>query len=294
MGRRRLRDTEPQSFRHERRDRRIRAGRRGTGAHRHRRREEGVSRVVDRFDPGARQHPRSRRQRDHRPQGRTRRAAVARGRQDAARGHRRSDARRADLQVLRRRSGAHDRRQAGLGAARRRRGSDARAAGRHRSHHAVELPDRDSGMEDRARARLRQHRRVQAGRPRARLRVGDRGDPRPRRIAGRRVQSRHGTRFRRRRGDRQPSRRHGDQLHRIRGHRPRHRGEGHRADGQAAAGNGRQESAGRARRRRPADGGQCRRAGLLFLDRAALHGVVAAHRHRWHPRPLRRRGRPKS
>ncbi len=40
---------------------------------------------------------------------------------------------------------------------------------RRRHHHAVELPDRDPGVEDRAGARLRQHRRVQAGRSRTAL-----------------------------------------------------------------------------------------------------------------------------
>ena len=51
--------------------------------------------MVDAADPGAREHPRSRRQRNPRAQGRARHAAVARGRQDAARRHRRSRARRA-------------------------------------------------------------------------------------------------------------------------------------------------------------------------------------------------------
>ena len=36
------------------------------------------------------------------------------------------------------------------------------------------------------------------------------------------------------------------------------------------------------------DGRQLRGAGRVLLDRAALHGVVAADRHRGHPRPLRR------
>ena len=43
----------------------------------------------------------------------------------------------------------------------------ARAGRRRRAHHAVEFPDRDSRVEDRAGARVRQLRRVQAGRPRA-------------------------------------------------------------------------------------------------------------------------------
>ena len=67
-----------------------------------------------------------------------------------------------------------------------------------------------------------------------------------------------------------------------------HRGQGRRADGEGAAGDGRQEPARRARRRRPADRRQRRHAGRVLLDRPALHGVVAAHRHRGHPRPFRR------
>ena len=156
----------------ERRHRRVRAGRRRTGTRRHRRCEEGLYRVVDGFDPGARQCPGSRRQRNYRPQGRTGRAPVARRRQDAARRRRRGDARRPDLRVLRRRSGAHDRRQAAIGASRRRRGSDARTAWRDRPHHAVEFSDCDSRMEDRAGTGVRQHGGVQAGRPGARMRVG--------------------------------------------------------------------------------------------------------------------------
>ena len=42
---------------------------------------------------------------------------------------------------------------------------------RRRRDHAVELPDRDPGLEDRARARLRQHGRLQAGRGHAAARA---------------------------------------------------------------------------------------------------------------------------
>ena len=41
----------------------------------------------------------------------------------------------------------------------------ARAARRRRADHPLELPDRDPGLEDRPGARLRQHRRLQAGQP---------------------------------------------------------------------------------------------------------------------------------
>ena len=118
---------------------------------RDRRREEARSRPGRRLDPGAREHPRQGRRRDPRAQGRARQAAVARGRQDPSRRHRRNRPRRAHLQVLRRRSAAPPRREAGIRAARRRSRDLPRAARRDRTDHAVELPDRDSGLEDRAR-----------------------------------------------------------------------------------------------------------------------------------------------
>ena len=107
-----------------------------------------------------------------RAQGRTRKAAVARGRQDAGRRHRRDGARCADLRLLRRRGAAADRRDGAERAAGRRRRDDARGGRRRRHHHAVEFPDRHSRLEDRAGALPRQHGRVQAGRPGARLRPG--------------------------------------------------------------------------------------------------------------------------
>ena len=90
-------------------------------------------------------------------QGRARPPAGARGRQDAARGHRRGRARRPDLRVLRRRGAAPDRREGRLGASRPRGRDHARADRRRRHDHAVEFPDRDPRLEDRAGALLRQH-----------------------------------------------------------------------------------------------------------------------------------------
>ena len=150
-------------------------------AHGDRRGESGVPGLGGGLDPGALEHPRPRRHRDPRAQGRARPPAVARGRQDAARGHRRGGARRADLQVLRRRGAAPRRREGAVGAAGHRRRGHARAGRRRRHHHAVELPDRDPGLEDRAGAGLRQHRGLQARRPRARLRLGAGRHPRARR-----------------------------------------------------------------------------------------------------------------
>ena len=109
----------------------------------------------------------ARRRRDPRAQGRARPPAVARGGQDPGRGHRRDRPRRPDLPVLLRRVPAPGRREGRLRAAGRRRRDHPRAGRRRRPDHAVELPDRHSGLEDRAGARLRQLRRVQAGRSRA-------------------------------------------------------------------------------------------------------------------------------
>ena len=57
---------------------------------------------------------------------------------------------------------------------------------------------------------------------------------------------------------------------------------------QVPARDGQQESARRAGRCGPGDRGQRRGAGRVLFDRPALHGVVAAHRHRRHSRPVRR------
>ena len=87
-------------------------------------------------------------------------------------------ARRQHLQVLRRRGAAARRRGDAVGAAGRRRGDHARADRRRRHHHAVELPDRDPRVEDRAGAGLRQLRGHQAGRAGAGLGLGAGRDPR--------------------------------------------------------------------------------------------------------------------
>ena len=61
------------------------------------------------------------------------------------------------------------------------------------------------------------------------------------------------------------------------------------AHAQVPARNGRQESARRARRRRSEDGGRMRGQRRLFLDRPALHGVVAPDRRGADLQALRRR-----
>ena len=163
-----------------------------------------------------------------------------------------------------------------------------RRRGRH--HHAVEFSDRDSGVEDRAGAVLRQLRRVQAGRPGAGLRVGARRDHRQGGLPPGRVQPGDG------RGSVVGEAMIADQrvdaisfTGSVATGRVARR-EGDRAHGQAPARNGRQEPAGRARRRRPDDRGELRGQRRVLLDRPALHRVVAPDRDRGHPRPIRRRG----
>ena len=118
-------------------------------------------------------------------QGRAGPAAVARGRQDTAGRRRRSGACGADLCVLCRRMPADGGRETGFRAPRHRHRDHPRSARRRRPDHAVEFPDRDSGLEDRAGAGLRQHRGDQARRPRPRLDLGAGRHPAPRRPARR-------------------------------------------------------------------------------------------------------------
>ena len=93
------------------------------------------------------------------------------------------------------------------------------AAGRRRPGHPVELPAAHAGVEDRARAGLRQHRRAQAGRDHAADRAAVRGDlPAGRPAAGRR-QHRH-RRRRDRPGARRAPRRRQGRLHRLDRRRP--------------------------------------------------------------------------
>ena len=121
-----------------------------------------------------------------------------------AEGDRRGDPGRADLRLLRRRGLADSGREIRQRAAERRHRGDARAGRRRRHHRAVELPARNPRLEDRAGARLRQYGRLQAGRSRARLRPRARRNHRARRRAEGRVQSGHGARLGRRSGDPRP------------------------------------------------------------------------------------------
>ena len=170
-----------------------------------------------------------------------------------------------------------------------RRRDHARAGGRRRHDHAVELPDRDPGVEDRAGARLRQLRRVQAGRPRARLRwalaeiisrtalppgvfnlVMGRGS-----VVGEAIV-------------RSPD---VDAIS-FTGSVPTGKNIARRrrsSDEEAAARDGRQESAGRPRRRRPRRRGErCAVQSAYFSTGQRCTASSRTDRHRRHPRPLRR------
>ena len=81
----------------------------------------------------------------------------------------------------------------------RHRGRHNTRAGRSSCHHyAMELPDRNSSLENCAGARLRQHRRVQAGRSGAGLRMAARRHPDTCGPAEGRLEPRHGQGFNRR------------------------------------------------------------------------------------------------
>ena len=91
---------------------------------------------------------------------------------------------------------------------------EAAAARRRRPDHPVELPAADAGLEDRAGARRRQHRRAEAGRDDAAHGAPLRRRSAPGRAAAGRRQHRHRRRRDRRRA-RQASRRRQDRLHRL-------------------------------------------------------------------------------
>ena len=157
MGRRSGRVRQPQSLRYAR-HRREGSGRRQEDGERRRCRREGrLPRLGECQSRSALRPARQGRHVDHGARRRSRPPAVTRGRQDLPRGQGRSHARGAHLQVHGRRGAASSWRHGRFDASRRRGGNLPRAARRVRSHHAVEFPDRDSGLEERARAGLRQH-----------------------------------------------------------------------------------------------------------------------------------------
>ena len=255
----------------------------------------GVPGVGARLDPGACEHPRPRRHRDPRAQGRARSAAVARGRQDAAGRHRRGDARRADLQVLRRRSAASCGRARAVGApgrrmSRSRASRSASSASSRRGTFRSRFPRGRSRRRSPTATASCSSRPISCPAARGRSPTSSRARALPAGVFN--LVMGRGSVV----GEALVNHPDVDAIS-FTGSvadGPRDRRQGGRAHGQGAARDGRQEPAGRARRRRPRHRGQRRGAGLVFLDRPALHGVVAPHRHRGHPRPLRRGGRRKS
>lgn len=151
-----------------------------------------------------------------------------------------------------------------------------------------ELPDRDSGLEGRACAGLRQLRRVQAGRTGARQRVGAGRNHQPQRRSGRRLQPRDGARQCCGRHAAEPRRRRCGHVHRFDVDRGTRRSRLRRAACPVPARNGRQESVGCAERRRPRHRGSLRDPGRLLLDRTALHRIEPARCRGRHSRSLRR------
>ena len=189
MGGRRDRHPRHQPVGHQRCRRRVRASRRRSDRSGDRRRARGVSRLVANDAAGAPRHPAARFDRDPCATRRTRAPALARRGQDAGRRHWRSDPRRPDLRLLRRRSGENSGREVRQRPPERRHRGHTRADRGRRNHCAVEFPDRDPGLEDRAGPRLRKHRGVQARRSRPRIRARARRDHRARRRSEGRIQS---------------------------------------------------------------------------------------------------------
>ena len=151
-------------------------------------------------------------------------------------------------------------------------------ARRRRPHHAVELPDRDPGLEARAGADLRQHARPQARVRGAAHRAPRRGVLRGGRAAGGRAERAHGRRLEGRRGDRLEPGRARDLVHRLGARGPLRPRRGDRARLPRAARARRAQPADRDRggRARPGGGGGVRRS--LLVGRAEVHGDAA------HPR----------
>ncbi|MEY9319993.1 hypothetical protein ABIF29_006792 [Bradyrhizobium elkanii] len=223
MGRRNRHHAGHQPVQHQGCGRRIRQGRQGADRKGDRRGEGRIPGLGALDAAGALRRADQDFRRNPRPQGRARPPARPRGGQDAPRGYRRGGARRADLCVLRRRSAAADGREGRIGAPRPRRRDHPRAGRRRRYDHAVELPDRDPGLEDRAGALLRQRRRVQAGGAGAGLGARAVRDHRAFRHSLRRVQPRGRLGVGGRPDPARSSRRRRDLVHRLGSDRPQDR-----------------------------------------------------------------------
>ena len=133
------------------------------------------------------------------------------------------------------------------------------------------FPIADPRLEDRPGARLRQHRRLQAGQRHAAHGAAPGGVPRRRRPAGRRAQLRHRLGLRGGRGAVRRPRGAGPHLHGVARHRRAHLRARDGALRARPAGDGRQEPDHRARRRRPRAGRQAGGDGRLRPHRPELH-----------------------
>ena len=199
----------------------------------------------------------------------------------------------ADLQFLRRRGAADARREVRQRAARRRCRDDARAGRRRRHHLAVEFPDRHPGLEDRAGARPTatawcSSRPTWCRAARTRWPTSSRAPGFP--PASSTSSMGRGSVVGQTMLDHPQRRRH--HLYRL----GRHRAEASRAPACARMGKFQLEMGGKNPLVVLDDADlktavECAVNGAFFSDRPALHRVVAPHRHRGHPRPLRRRAR---
>ena len=255
MGRRRLRrHLRERQPRRRRDDRRLSAlGRRGRRP-RGRRRQGGVRGLAARARAETRRDPVPLRAAPGREQGGARAADGPRDGQGAARGARgRPGGRRHGL-LHGRRGPAAVRADDPVRAPRQVQHERAPADRCRRCDHAVELPDRDSLLEDPAGARLREHRRLQAGDRHACARRALRGAAERRGRPGRRRQRRPRRWGRGRQRDRHASGRTGDHAHGLaRDRSPGDEGRGRAPEARPSRAR-RQERDHRPRRRRPRPG----------------------------------------
>ena len=273
--RRDLRDEQPRDRRGARRLPEVeRRGRRPRG----RGGEGGLRGVAARPGAAPRRDPLPLRRAAGRAQGRGRRADGARDGQGAARGRRRRPGSDRHELLHGRRGSAPPWPDDPQRAARQVQHERAPADRRGRRDHALELPDRDPVLEDRARARLRQHDRLQAGHRHAAAGRALRRAARRGRCPGRRDQRRARRRRRGRRPARAPPGRAGDHAHRLaRDRRRGARGRGPEPEARPPRAR-RQERDHRARRRRSRPGRRGHRLVGVRHVRPALHRGLARDR----------------
>jgi len=278
MGRRAALVREPESCRHSRSHRAVRARNAGRHEHGGERGPSRVSVVVRRASPGARSLPVQGGRDPRRALRAIGRRDDARGRQNAARGEGRGPPRDQHPAVLRRRRGAPAGTAGAIGARARLRLRRPQATRRRGTRHAVEFPQRHSSLETGARARRGEHRRPQA-------RVGGAAEQLADRRSSRRGRRAGGRRELRRRAGRRAGRRHGGRRRDesgflyglVRGWcaplRP-----SREAPPAGAAGNGREEPDRGAGRCRSGPRGGGYRRWCVRVNRAEVHGDQPCNR----------------